>query len=221
MADQPKQNPVEGRAHRRIDAGLEIATAIVLTLAALLTSWAAYQGSLWDGEQAANYTKANAQHMEAGRLSTRAGQLQALDAAMFGQWVNAYAEGKRGLQQFYEARFRPEFAEAFRDWQSRGALNNPAAPSSPFYDPEYRNVMQAQADAVERDASRLFETGEKDNSISDHYGQATVILASALFFGGMCQVFRTPKVRLALIAVAMIACVAGIAKIFVLPVLRL
>jgi hypothetical protein len=67
----------------------------------------------------------------------------------------------------------------------------------------------------------LFDEGQKDNSISDHFGQATVFLASALFFGGMCQVFRTPKVRLALIIVAVIACAIAMAKIVVLPVLRL
>jgi hypothetical protein len=204
--------------HGRLDTLLEIGTAIVLSIAALVTSWSSYQASLWDGEQAAHYTQANAVHMASARLSTRAGQLTALDVLVFSQWANALAAGDQRLQAFYEARFRPEFAAAFRHWRAMEPLQNPDAPASPFVDPNYSSAKEAQAEALEQKARKLFDQGQRDNEISDHYVQGAVILASALFFGGMCQVFHTPKVRIALIGVAVIACIVGVLRIFTLPV---
>ena len=67
----------------------------------------------------------------------------------------------------------------------------------------------------------MFDKGQSDNSISDHYVQASVILASALFFGGIGQVFHKPRVRLTLIAVAAVACVYATTRIFQLPPLSL
>jgi len=198
-----------------------VGTAVILSVAALVTSWASYQASLWDGEQAAHYTTANAKHMLAAQLATRAGQLQAVDTMAFAEWANAFASRNRPLQAFYEARFRPEFRDVFQTWQASRPILNPKALPSPFMDPRYRARADAQAKAAEDEAVKLFDEGQKANSISDHYVQGSVFLASALFFGGMCQVFHTPKVRMALIAIAVIACALGMAKIFSLPALQL
>ena len=221
MTDRAAEHGAPHGLSKRLDAWLEIGTAIILSVTALVTSWSAYQASLWDGEQAAHYTTANAQHMAASRLSTRAGQLQALDAMSFAQWVDAFASGNPKLQAFYEARFRPEFRVAFQTWLARHPLNSPGAPTSPFDESRYSIATQAQAEATEQAAAREFDEGEKANTVSDHYVQGSVMLASALFFGGMCQVFRTPKVRMALLAVAAIACLMGVVKILSLPALRL
>jgi hypothetical protein len=226
-ADQTTPQPGDAAFRARwarwkgFDAALEIGTAIVLSVTALVTSWAGYQASLWDGEQAAHYTNANAKHMAAARQATRAGQLQALDVMAFAEWANAYASGNTRLQAFYEARFRPEFRTAFEAWRASKSLRNPDAPPTPFVDPVYRRAAEVEADATESEAVRLFQQGQRANSISDHYVQGSVVLASALFFGGMCQVFRTPKVRMALLAVAVIAVVLGMFRIFTLPAMKL
>lgn len=222
--DRTPASPGEAADRKRskvFDASLEVATAIVLSFAALVTSWAGYQAGLWDGEQATHYSKANAEHMAATRQSTRAGQLEAVDVMSFAEWANANASGNKALEAFYRARFRPEFRAAFDAWIATRPVENPAAPSSPFVDPKYRHKAEAQAEETERGAAQLFSEGQRANSISDHYGQGSVFLASALFFGGMCQVFRTPKVRLALLAVAAIACAFGAFRIFTLPTLKL
>ena len=196
---------------------LEIASAIVLSISALMTSWASYQASLWDGEQAAHYTLANARHMAAARLSTRAGQLQAVDIFMFSEWANAYVAGNTVLQAYYQARFRPEFAAAFKSWRAADPLRNPDAPPSPFADPKYQSAAERQSVELERQAVQLFKDGQSANSVSDHYVQAAVILASAMFFGGIGQVFQRPKVRLTLVAIAAVACIVATALILRLP----
>jgi hypothetical protein len=205
----------------RLDTRLEIVTAFILSVAALGTSWSSYQSELWDGEQAAHYTKANAFHTEATRLSVRAGQLQAIDAMSFAEWANAFASGQQKLEAFYRDRFRPEFKVAFDDWISRTPLRNPGAPASPFLDPKYQNSTLEKSEKLEQQARGLFEEGQRANSISDHFVQATVFLASAMFFGGICQVFDSRKVRFALIGVAVIACVLGLLRMLSQPSIQL
>ena len=132
----PVEKPWEG--------WLEIDSTAALSIAALMTSWASYQASLWDGEQAASYSQANARHMGAARLSTRAGQLQAIDVLSFAEWIDAHAAGKTNLERYYESQFRPEFAAAFRTWRAKDPLHDPSAPRSPFFDPAYQSAPKSR-----------------------------------------------------------------------------
>ena len=43
---------------KSVDA-LEVASAIIISIAGLGASWASYEAGLWDGDQAAHYTRAN------------------------------------------------------------------------------------------------------------------------------------------------------------------
>jgi hypothetical protein len=199
----------------------EIAAAIVLSVAALLTSWAGFQAALWDGEQAAHYAEAGAARVRAGLLATERGQGQAVDLVLFTQWLDAYAQRETQLELYYRARFRPEFARAFEAWLERKPSDDPHAPPSPFAMAEYRPRHAAEAAAMERRADALFAEGQHDNEVSDRFVQSTVVLALALFLGGIGQTFERTGVRLALSGLAALACIFGLAQLFSLPVLSL
>jgi hypothetical protein len=196
----------------------EIAGAVVMSIAALVTSWASYQASLWDGDQAAAYSKAEGFRTEASRRSTRAGQLLAADVLLFTNWLDARAHGDEQLQAFYTNNFRPGFKAAQAEWLAMRPLENPSAPRTPFSLPSYQIPEATQAKLMTEHANRVFLTGQRANEISDGYVKVTVFLAAALFFGGIGQAFRILPVRLTLIAVALANLVWGIVVMLGLPV---
>lgn len=199
----------------------EGAAALVLSVAAFATSWSGYQAALWDGEQAAHYTEAGAVRVASGRASTQGGQLEAADLFLFSQWLNAQAQDETRLADFYHSRFRPEFRPAFDAWMATHPLKDPAAPATPFLMPQYHSAMFREASGLQKKADELFDQGQRANKISDAFVQATVFLAMALFFGGIGQTFRRPRIKLILIGIAALACVIGIVKMSVLPIQHL
>lgn len=196
---------------------LEALIVVSLSVAALTTTWSTYQAALWDGEQAASYSRANALRIESSKASARADALESVDLAIFSAWLDAKAAGHTDLQDFYYARFRPDFRVAFQAWEALDPMTNPDAPQGPLVMKEYNLPEREQAQALEAKAQVVFEQGQRDNDIGDIYVQATVILASALFYGGICQTFKKPRVRLILALLSTAACVIGVIRTLTLP----
>ena len=197
---------------------VEVVTAVSLSLAALLTSWSAYHAAVWDGVESAQFTRATELRTDSARLATHAGQLQGFDIFVFGQFLNAYAGGDKRLADFYQARFRREFVPAFDAWAASKPLQNPKAPASPFVLPQYQLAAAAQADQLARQADAAFERAEAAKTHSNAFIQITVVLASAMFFGGIGQVFKMLRVRLFLMAVSLLTCLWGLIRVISLPI---
>ncbi|WP_254515020.1 hypothetical protein [Novosphingobium sp. G106] len=209
------------KAENRKDAIVDAVAAIVLSVAALLTSWASFQSALWDGEQAANYTRAGTARVQASLLATENGQSEAVDLVLFTQWLNAYAAKDRRLQDFYHERFRPEFRRAFDTWRDQQPLHNGQAAHSPFVMKEYAPALAQKAAAADKRADALFDEGQRCNDVSDAYVAATVILALALFLAGIGQSFDRRHLTAALTLLAGLACVFGLIQLISLPTLSL
>jgi hypothetical protein len=198
-------------------ARLEVASAIVLSLAALASSWASYQSGLWDGEQAAHYSEANALRIEASRVALEGDALASAQLQLFNAWLEAKASGDDALAAFYEARLPAKFRPAFDAWLATEPLTNPAAPQTPFLMEGFQRPGKAQADALVAKADQTFERGQYANTVSDAFQQSATLLALALFFGGIGQVFKSDTARVALLTVAVLGLAAGLLRLFSLP----
>lgn len=196
---------------------LEVTAAIVISVAAVLTSWASFQAALWDGEQAAYYTKASVARVASTRLATEAGQYETADLLMFQQWLAATAAHEPRLQAFYRERFRPEFAVAFNAWLATDPIDDKAAPTTPFAMSQYHLSRISEAEVVQRAADDFFQKGEKANDISDAFVRTTVLFAVALFFGGIGQTFKSPYVKAVLLGLAVISCTISAVQLAQLP----
>ena len=207
----------------RLDRGwiVEVCAAVVISLAAAMTSWVGFQAALWDGEQAAHYAEAGAARVKATSAATEAGQLQTADLLMFQGWLSATAQHEPLLQAFYHQRFRPEFAAAFEAWLLTNPLTNPAAPASPFAMSQYHSPQLVEAQRLQKSADALFNQGQKDNDISDRFVRGTVLLAVALFFGGIAQTFRSTTIKGVLVGMAFLVCVISGLMVAHLPILSL
>jgi hypothetical protein len=213
-AEKPERAPAAD--DRKQGNRLDLISAVVLGVSALATAYASYQAELWDGEQAAHYTKANALRVEASRVSLRAGQLEAADLMTFGAWLSAHAAEETELENFYVKRFRPEFARVFGIWAATRPRFNPDAPPTPFVMPEYDLKERKAADELEQKAHDLFAAGENANKKGDQFVLATVILANALFFGGINQLPNSKRTRKVLLGLAVAFCVLGVGYIALL-----
>ncbi len=217
MADQASQatNEVSEKPSPETTR-LDLASAVVLGVAALATAYASFQAELWDGEQAALYTEANALRVEASEASLRAGQLEGADLMSFGAFLSAFASNDELLRDFYVQRFRPEFRRVFDIWIASRPLENPGAAPTPFALPDYELEERRLASDLERQAQEKFAAGETANEKGDKFILATVIFANALFFGGINQLPHSPRIRKILLGLATAFCILGIVRILTL-----
>jgi len=199
------------------DNWVEVVIAIVLSAGGLMTSWASYQAALWDGQQAAHYSRANALRVMSSRARLEADARRGLEMHMFNGWLQAEAKGDGRLAEFYRARFPDDLAPAFDLWIAQKPLKNPEAPQSPFATPAYSPAGTEAAQRLEAEADATFAKGQEDNRISDLFTQGAVFLATAMFFGGIGQVFRVRPVRLTLVVIAIVSCAVGLTRIVSLP----
>ena len=114
----------------------ELVAVILLAFAAVATAWSSYQANRWNGEQAKTSGRVNATRIDAARASGLANAQTQVDIATFVQWVDAYAQQKTKLADFYEKRFRKEFQPAFQAWLATRPLRNADAPLTPFAMPD-------------------------------------------------------------------------------------
>jgi hypothetical protein len=196
---------------------LDLYLTIVMSVAALATSWAGYQASLWSGDQASHGGTATALRTHSTRIFTRAGQERIVDVQLFTSWLNAYATGDTTLAAFYEQRFRPEFKPAFRAWVASRPLRSPNAAPTPFTLPEYRVAADSVAQRLALAADRESSASQFANKMSDGYVLDAVILAMVMFFATAAQRGFSPQLRLVSFVIALAMCAFGIYRLVTSP----
>ena len=196
----------------------EVIVTVVLAFATLATAWSGYQAARWGGEESLSYSQAGALRTESTRASTMAGQLFQIDIGMFTNWINAFSAGNQQLVEFYENRFRDEFKPAFEAWMATDPANNPDAPETPFFMPEYQLSLAAEADRLELEAEATFANGTEANQTSDRYILNTVFLASVLFLGGIATRFKAMSARWVIILFSLGILIFGLFNLLTYPI---
>jgi hypothetical protein len=216
--DAPPDAEPDGRMTRWLtDRRIELCAASLLAAAALATSWSGYQATLWNGRQGRQATLATSLRMCSSRALGIAGQLRIIDVLTFVSWLDARGDGKTALAQFYERRFRPEFAHAFRAWSATRPFENSAAPLGPFSMAEYRLAEDASVTACEDAAEKAATAAQYANGVSDRYMFSTVIFAVVLFFATSARDLKSRDLRIGLLLFGTVACLGGLAYLTRLP----
>lgn len=206
-------NPHEQPDKLRWERFVEISEAIVLAFVAVSTAWSGYQAAKWDGRQAERYGTASAIRIQADELLTLGGQQKLLDVATFNTWIQAKKDGRERLAALYIRRFSPEFKTAFDAWVATHPFSNPNAPAGPSFMPQYINPQIDQGNAMNDEATAIFEEGTQARETSDDYIRTTVVLATVLFLLALSQRFRLQGVRIAVLIVSGLLMVYGLAAI--------
>ena len=197
--------------------GLELFGTVLLSVAALATSWAGFQATLWSGNQMARANESVSLRAKSTRASTRAGQLVTIDVGLFNSWLTERFRGDATLQQFLESHFRPEFKVAFDEWIASDPLHSPKAAPTPFVLASYHVRSADSAEMYESQADSAENLSATANTTSDAYVLAAVILATVMFFAGTAQQTTNRRLRLFLLGLASVAWVAAVLRLFTLP----
>ena len=161
--------------------------------------------------------RAAAAAVRAQERATLSGQDRLYDIVTFNGWVAAKVEGKPKLMEFYERRFRPEYAAAFAAWWKLDPINNPSAPAGPIFMPEYTNANSQAAAKLADEAKRNYEKGVTTRETGDQYVKITVFLATVLLLTALGQRFELLGPRVVVVAVAFVLLVVSTYWILAFP----
>lgn len=214
----PTSAPVAPAASAR-RKWIEIAAAIILAVASLVTAWSTYQASQWTRTQSAAAAQVTAALLESTRLTTLSSQDALVDVVTFTSWLDAYTTDNTELAGFYRQRFRAEFKPAFEAWVATQPTINSDAPPSPFVMPEYDNADADAALAAQERAAELQLQVRAAADNASHYIRNTIFMASALFFVGISRMFPEGALRLTLVIVALALLLFGGINILSGPVI--
>jgi protein-S-isoprenylcysteine O-methyltransferase Ste14 len=196
---------------------LEVAAALLLSLATLGIAWSGYQAAKWSGLQARRYTQASTARSLANRASTMASEDRTQDLLNFNRWLEVSTAGDTQLADLYARRFREEFRPAFERWLADDPLHNPDAIATPLREKNYVLANAVRADELERLGDHRFEQGKEATENADDYVFATVFFAVVLFFAGISLRFGWFPMRVLILALGAALLVYGGIRLLTLP----
>jgi len=211
LAEASNQEPQPERL--RWERFVEISEAIVLAFIAVSTAWSGYQAARWDGRQAERYGTASAIRIQADEQLTLGGQQKLLDVSTFNTWIQAKENGNDALAALYVRRFSPAFKTAFVAWLATHPFSHPDAPPGPSFMPQYTNPQIEQGNALNDEATAIFDEGTQAREQSDDYIRTTVVLATVLFLLALSQRFRIRGVRIAVLIISGLLMAYGLGTI--------
>jgi hypothetical protein len=212
-ADEHRHAHAPSRLHLLV----EVCEAIILALVAITTAWSGYQAARFDSVQSELYGRSSRLRIEAQALDLEANQKKAFNAAIVDEWLKAEVHGETKLIELFERRVLPEFRPALEAWKKTDPVHNRDAPPGPFFMPEYRDFGGEQGKRKNQDASELFERGTHAREYGDEYVRVTVFLATVLLLIAIGQRFRSHRIRVALVTIAMLMLSVPIWRLLGLP----
>ena len=207
--------PLNGRAGTD---RIALVATVLLALATVATAWSGYQASRWSAETTKATMRGTAARLESTRASDLANAQTQVDVAVFMQWVDAYASGKKQLRNFYFERFRAEFKPAVVAWIATRPLRNPKAPLTPFAMPQYKLKARAEAERLEVTADDWAAIARRNVQRSTNYVLGVVMFAAALFFAGMSTKLPSRRLRVAMLAMGVVVFLATLGWVASSPV---
>ncbi len=193
---------------------IEIIAVILISVAAVLSSWCAYESARWGSLQAASYVRANASRVESLRQTNIANRQIMVDVNLFVAYSAAVSNNNSRLASFLIQRFPDRLKVATQAWLATHPMKNKNAPSSPFVMRQYVVPAQDKATELEQRASQFFEEGYRATETSDKYVLLTVLFAGVSFLAGVGSKFESRSVVLG--ALALGAIVGGVSFLIVL-----
>jgi hypothetical protein len=176
--------------------------AIVLAIVAVATAWSGYQASRWEGASTTDYALYERFTVLSQAKATLAGQDRLYDIVTFNGWVAAKMGNRPRVAAFYERRFRPEYAAAFKAWWRLDPIHNAKVAPGPIFMPQYKSANASAAGRLASVADKYFDGGVELRGRADDYVRTTVFLATVLFLTALSQRFDSAGPRTIIIAIA-------------------
>jgi len=217
--DAPAESVAEttdGNSGWLTESRLELATAILLGMAALATAWAAFQGSQYDGEMLTSFTEANLAISDSNAYYSEGDQTYLQDQLLFLQYQQAVYAGDDEFAVHIKDSLMSDQLVAAVDWWEQPENQEYY---SPFVDenPNYTIPEYEQADALSDETDANFEEGQAANDTGDKFNLITVLLAASLFVLGISNGFKVMTMRLATLSIGAVIFLGATIWLLTLP----
>ena len=178
---------------------VELTAAILLGIAGILTAFAAYKGSLADGNALNGYTKSSRTTADANGFYNDYSSTYNADKALFTQYQLQVELGNQDIADVIKANmFSVELEAATDEWLQIPA-DTDGAPATPldgdFYTVEELDTATALYDQAEAE----FKEAEKIDEQGDFFDLAGVFFAISLFFAGIAALFKVRSLQIAML----------------------
>jgi hypothetical protein len=188
------------QSHRR--TWMEVACAVILSLATTCSAWCAYQSKVWMGLQGRQLGTIGDNARQAEEKVLVANQIRSMEAAMFIKFFEAKQSGDDKLAEFFAGRLPEQTKVALEAWWKTKPLENAKAPAHPFVMAEYKQPLLDEATQLRSQSGRISKEATAAGHNSDSYVLLTVLFASVLFFGGIGNTFESRRLRKTMIFIS-------------------
>jgi hypothetical protein len=182
---------------------LELALAIILSLATLASTWCGYQSSRWGGVQRARQAAADTAERKSAEDVIVGFQLRTMDGLQMLAYWDALRKKDTETMEALFSHIRPALQKAIEASLAAGVLHDPKV-TGPLQRPEYVLEVEQEAKQLRVEAARLQDEAREAGQASGSYVSLTLLFASVLFFGGITGTFTSRHVRLGLGGIALL-----------------
>ena len=204
----------------------ELVIAILLGITAVITAWAAWQGSLYDSTQAKYYTLGNATLADGNARWNEASQTLAQDMNTWNQ-ISAlqvdldYADSRGDTDTAEAAKYKLDLLMYGVSDELTAAItwaNAQENYATPFEKDGVIDSYYTDASAVMDEGYAQIEQGDAANNWADKLGLVSVILAVVLFMLGIVGVFQDKRTKLIIASVSVTALIFGVVIMLQVPI---
>lgn len=202
-----------------MNRNFELMIAMLLGLASIVTAWASFQASLYDGEMAAANTRAGVLSAEAESLYLEGNQQYLSDSQLFDRLTElqiqsgsadaaAAAVALETIDVLTFQSMSEDFAAAV-DWANAENEADPEMFTHPQGDETYIATLFGEYEQVKAGADTELVNSGKFNDLGDQLTLGTVLLAISLFLFGIAAILRTYRTRVLIAGVSTLVMVVA------------
>lgn len=206
-AEQPKNADPKWSDNR-----IQILTAILLGVAAILTAWFSLEAANVSDEVQKNYSTGIRTADEATTLYALADSTATSDKILFLEFAKAKVTGDTDLADYIRASLMsPDLVKAIGWWEKQP---DEAGYNSPFVseNPKLSTKLIDTADEVDASAQKSFIKAEKSDRTADNFDQMAVVMAIALFFLGIAGLSNNRRMSITMLSFGSIILVLALIR---------
>jgi len=191
---------------------MEVAIAMLLGLAAIVTAWCSFQASQLGDVVQKSYSEGIRAADAASQAYNSAITNDIRDQTLFLEFAKAAQAGDDETALYVlQTLMPPELSAAVEWWSSQP---DDAGLDSPFVDanPEWSDAAYQEAVALDESSQAYFDAADQADNDADAFDLLTVILTLALFFLGIAGLSRQRTVMIGLSAVGSAVLVFAIVR---------
>lgn len=209
----PTDAPTAGRISF-IHQHLELIIAVLLGLVAIVTAYASFQSSLYDGKMTQAYTIGSNLSTEAESLYLEGNQQYVQDAQLYDRLTDLALDAQNpdpaiatAAQDKYDVIYFQSVSEEFGaaiEWADAQNAADPEFYYSPLDNEDYQAFLFGTYAEKKDLADTTIAEGDEANGLSDRLTLNTVLMAVSLFLLGVAAVVRQNSVKVVLVVVGMV-----------------